>query len=478
MKNKPSILWIQPYDRPWYDPGEWLVKNRNKAAIPRSLMEICSLISQEYECHFLDLNLEIKRGETLQKSVTLGLNIYKPDVILLSMPTFVHGKQIKEIIDVIRQELPNCKIILGGSAISLIKDLPCKWWGINVCYNGFGSEINELIYDVLQGTYYKHFVSGKNEIISFNPQKLYTLNERISFDNFLKRYQEVSLSPIGIIEMSRGCMFQCSYCALNQSNYGFHIRSTESVLAEIDYLLTHGVRDFHLIDPTFGIDHNTAENFLNQLALRKETYSEMRIEMLTRPEYINQTFAKKLFQAGVWRCGIGMETMDDDMLKSVAKTLQPKKVHNAVNILSNAGIQIKLFHILFPSNLSISTIEFLLELCDRNIDFVIQSSFMRNLTHSLSSTDFLSHDHTVFGTEDTEEQLQEMLLTNIAFPSMDVALQPDIVLRQDIKKKLTEGKSLKEFFTKEGNMIAINCSDGSYHLEPQNDRSIFSCFHN
>jgi hypothetical protein len=200
--------------------------------------------------------------------------------------------------------------------------------------------------------------------------------------------------------------------------------------------------------------------------------------MLTRPEYINQALSEKLSQAGVWRCGVGMETMDDAMLKSVSKTLQPKKVHNAVNILSNSGIQIKLFHIVFPSNLSVSTIEFLLELCDRNVDFVIQSSFMRNLAHPLSSIDFLSHDHTVFGNEDTEEQLQEMLLTNIAFPSMDVGLEPDTVLRQDIKKKLTEGKSLKELFTKEGNMIAINCSDGSYYLEPQNDRSIFSCFHN
>lgn len=143
-----------------------------------------------------------------------------------------------------------------------------------------------------------------------------------------------------------------------------------------------------------------------------------------------------------------METMEEHELGGVHKTLCPNKTEQAVCRLAERGIETKLFHIVFPNKFSRATLAFFLKLSQNGIPFIVQTSFLRELPNRLSVHPFVTQDQTVYVPgKDTPEQLLEWMLSNAAFPSMDIGVRGDLVLQDRIRVAMKKDKPLESLFS-------------------------------
>lgn len=486
-----KILYIQPWDRPWTDSS--YISRRSSMYLSRSQFEVGWQIPAEFGLRFLDLNLALKEGKSIRTAVITELHKSKPDFVLVSWSTYVLGDQVRSIIETVRSECPKIRIIVGGAVLSLIHQKPlCEWPAVSACYNGYGLEIPEILSSLansekgseIPGLYTRYsgngFTAGKPVLVSDYPaEEFYTSRGRLNFEEYVSRCHSVGLMPLGLIEMSRGCRFRCEYCAINYNRIGFHLRSVKTVVQESRFLAMNGIVQQQLIDPTLGLDPVATTKLLHGLSEVAHEFPALSLEVLTRPEFVTDKFAELLRSAGVKRCALGMETMDQSELARVRKTLRISMTSKAVYKLAERGIEVKLFHIMFPKRYSWSTVRFLSELQQQGVKFVVQSSFLRPLAHPESGSDYLSYDHTVFvPTYDSLEQLKEWLVVNLAFPSMDVGLEGNPDLQELVAKAASAQDLLNRFEIRRGSFLEVwlTANGRSYgYVHPQRPRAVADC---
>ncbi len=140
------------------------------------------------------------------------------------------------------------------------------------------------------------------------------------------------------IMTSKGCPFQCAYCACRYLNPQFVQRDPEEVLDEI--LAWHtdfGVRDFAFYDDALLINAEThagvlLEKLLNMgLDLRFHTPNAMHVKNIT-PE-----IARLLYQTGFRTIRLGLETLDMAFHRNFDHKMQEGDFENAVRNLRTAG---------------------------------------------------------------------------------------------------------------------------------------------
>lgn len=451
------ILFIQPYDFPNFQ-GE---KKRKRFFISRSQFEVGYQVPPEHDFFVLDVNLSFRQNRSVFESIKHAVCSFDPQVIFVTYPSFPQGNQIKLILRCL-SKIGNTPVVVGGDAISLIEEAPLRWWpdcNIACCYKGFGSEVSAIIQNVTGGDVQEvpglYWADGKsaqnislreNLIDFYNPNDLYSAKGRLNFQGYLSSIKRYGLNPCAIVELTRGCLHRCSFCAINRKNYGFFSRSFEVVANEIEYLASLGVISFRFADPTFGLEKEKTSNLLEAMISTRNRYPRIKFEVTTRADAITRNNAQLFRKAGITRCDLGMETMSEKELASFHKDVKRETLQRAVGLLSQAGVEIKLFHITIPGRISNSTIEFLLKLSDDNAPFLVQSAYLRNIPHAEISPHFLSQDQKVFCKEsDSIEQIMEWILVNLAFRSTNTLFH-EPSLRDKLHDALSRGVDLKEFF--------------------------------
>ena len=141
-----DILFIQPWDRPWDDRAS--VIRRRRMAISRAQFEVGLQVPDAYSFACLDLNLALRSndGTCIEDLVGSALAAYHPAVILCSWPAFVLGGQMKRILSAIVRSGQRPQVVLGGSAVGLVHDLPMRWWPtLTCCSNGYGGELPDIL---------------------------------------------------------------------------------------------------------------------------------------------------------------------------------------------------------------------------------------------------------------------------------------------------------------------------------------------
>lgn len=460
------ILFIQPFDRPWmnYEFSAF----RKKLQIPRAVFEVGQRIPAKYSVDFLDVNLRAKQQPnwTIQKIVVDAMKNFQPDLILLAFPTYAQGAQVEQIILMAKEINPAVKIILGGATLNLIEDAPKKRWGwpVDACYWGNGTGISQLIEDVLVAELGCSLMKSDPVgplVDDYSPENFYTIGGRFDFDGYLMEIKNAGLLPRAIVEMIRGCNSSCNYCAFGLMSFARKSRKSLTVLQEICYLAQKGIDYILIIDPTFGMMGEATEELLQGMTVLHTEQPGIQFDVMTCPEYVKPVFAEKLKASGVVLCGIGMETMSQAGLDLLSKSSKPTKVYEAVLNLAKAGIRVRLFHMLLPGKFLQETIEFLLELTNLNIDFVVQSSFLRPLPDPKSQEPFWMQDRTIFNPKgDTVEQVMEYLLANLVFPSIDLPFN-DLNLRKIIGEAIVDKRDLRTLFSQseEGGKIILKIGD-------------------
>jgi len=154
------------------------------------------------------------------------------------------------------------------------------------------------------------------------------------------------------IMTSRGCPYQCVFCA-NKAFWKrvFRLRNSSDVVDEIeDVIITYGIKAFDFWDDTFSVNHKHVELICNEIIKREldiKWYARMRVNT------VNYQMLKNMKKAGCVSVSFGVESGSPRVLKAINKNITLNQVRKATKLSSKLGFNIKLF---FMHNLPTETI--------------------------------------------------------------------------------------------------------------------------
>ena len=201
----------------------------------------------------------------VRETVERLLAEYEPDVVGLSVMTF-QRKTAKGIIDLVRTLRPSARVVVGGYDPSLAPEAYTEDpdGGIDFIVRGEGEiTFRELLraletqrgYDHIAGLSYRwadgfrhnpaRRVSGLDDGEIRPPRR----DARVLGGYTLLGRQ------VDVIETSRGCTFDCSFCSIiEMRGRNFHTYSFERVLADIRDARDRGARSLFIVDDNITLN--------------------------------------------------------------------------------------------------------------------------------------------------------------------------------------------------------------------------------
>ena len=166
------------------------------------------------------------------------------------------------------------------------------------------------------------------------PMEQYRAHNWHCFDNIEAR------QPYGVLYTSLGCPYKCTFCCINAifDKPGIRYRSPESVIAEIDFLVTQfGVRNIKVIDELFLINE---KRVLKICDLIIERGYDLNCWVYARIDTVTPAMLGRLKQAGIHWIAYGFESGSKKVLDGVNKAYKVDAVERVVRQTFEEGLYI------------------------------------------------------------------------------------------------------------------------------------------
>lgn len=273
-----------------------------------------------------------------------------PDLIALTgkSPFFHLSVRFAQGIKAINPFIP---IVVGGQHITIMKEKafePCFDYGVvGECEDTFPVFLEKLpcslVVSDVPGMLYRdpitkeaqytgdHFYKRDldnlpwpaRHLLPYKKYRMGTMHGRLNFTS---------------IQTVRGCPWKCIFCAsdaLKTTNIGK--RSPKSVVAEMQYVIkTLGVRHFMIVDDVLTLDKPHIMEICDQILSQG---LKITFEGSTRANLVTDEIVSKLKSAGLIRMSFGLETVDDEMRKTMNKKVPLEYYTKANEILDKYGIE-------------------------------------------------------------------------------------------------------------------------------------------
>jgi radical SAM superfamily enzyme YgiQ (UPF0313 family) len=136
---------------------------------------------------------------------------------------------------------------------------------------------------------------------------------------------------------SRGCPFQCNWCAKPISGNRFQLRAAEAVATELHELKTRfGVEHIWFGDDIFALDRRWVEAFAHAVEALGEP---LPFKIQSRADLLSEATVAALKRAGCAEVWMGVESGSEKVLAAMSKRLSVAAVHEARKHLAEAGIR-------------------------------------------------------------------------------------------------------------------------------------------
>lgn len=162
---------------------------------------------------------------------------------------------------------------------------------------------------------------------------------KIDFSNYRL---PVKGRPFSLISFSRGCPYECRFCATHVYNgKKLRKRSIESLIQEIKFNLSLGIKDFLFWTELMTADKIYLNEFLDAI-LHERLESKISWVCNSRADISDIDLFRKMKEAGCWQIAFGFEFGDDRILKLVQKgpKASVSQGREAAECAARAGIAI------------------------------------------------------------------------------------------------------------------------------------------
>lgn len=152
-----------------------------------------------------------------------------------------------------------------------------------------------------------------------------------------------------IMITSRGCPYNCAFC-MQVLGHNIRRRSADNVCAELEHAInTYGAQVVDFADEIFLFNGQETQDLL-KLMIEKGLAKKIKWSGLVRANFVNRELIALAKESGCFHLEMGVESGDDEILKSINKGITVAQVKKAVKIIKKAGITLTTYYILGHPN--------------------------------------------------------------------------------------------------------------------------------
>lgn len=239
---------------------------------------------------------------------------------------------VKKIIDYIKKNYHNSRIVIGGAHPSGVPGFTLKDSNVDTVVVGEGEDIfSDIVTTFASGSVPEKIVFGKGR----KDIDSYALPARDSVD--MSSYSRRLMGrPVVSLLSSRGCAHHCIHCnsvVMGGGNRHVRYRSPDNIITEIQTL-----RDkFSFF--RFNDDHFTGNPNLENLLMKLKDF-DIKFRVFARVEDLNDKTCGLLKDAGCIHVSIGLESLNYENLRILGKKRQAGKEKN-VKIARDHGLVVR-----------------------------------------------------------------------------------------------------------------------------------------
>ncbi len=270
--------------------------------------------------HARPLLLECEIKQTPQAIFT---KIAQLEPSILAISVYIWNRQlVDQIVPLVRENLPQTKIILGGPEItydtqsSLANEADCVICG----------EAEEILPKICE-----NIANGKPvaHIQHATPPNL----AKLAFPT--EAYTDQDLLHRNIyIETSRGCPCACSFC-LSSLTCGVRYYPLDTVLAHLEKLYRRGARHFRFVDRSFNLAGKRAVQILQFFEQKRRDDLFIHLEVV--PEFLFQNLRDLMvrFPPGSLHIETGIQSLSPEVLQRINRPANPEAALEGIHWLTH-----------------------------------------------------------------------------------------------------------------------------------------------
>lgn len=213
---------------------------------------------------------------------------------------------VKEVIEDLRKFWPNSKIILGGNYVTLCPD-HAKTLGVNFLVEGINLE---------------------------------PLWKYLNITPDLKQpalWETYPIPNTGVLKLTQGCPFNCTYCSVPKIYQEFVPRSLERSLAELELLKKLGAENIAFYDDALIFDSQKVFIPFLEEVLKRDIKVNFHTPNALNARFITKDLAALMVRAGFKTFYLGFESTSIDWQKQTGSKVFSEELAQAVRNLLTAG---------------------------------------------------------------------------------------------------------------------------------------------
>lgn len=288
---------------------------------PLGIMYLASFLKQYYiNVQCLDFGI----GHTL--------DMVEADIVGISITT----PQRAEAFTIAEALRGMGKTLIAGGPHATHMPQECKDHGFHYVIKGEGEvELTQLLGDLLmdyswRGPTKLDMVTGPEHIDGYP----FPDREALPVKDYV---YEIDGKRATVLMTSRGCPFDCSYCA--RITKTFRAQSSKRTIREIEFINTkYGFEAFMIFDDVFIAKKKRLREMADHLSAHNFTF-----RCFGRTDLITEDVCKQLKKMGVVEVGLGVESGSDAVLSKNMKGSTVEMNTRAVWMLHDHGIRAKAF---------------------------------------------------------------------------------------------------------------------------------------
>ena len=320
--------------------SKYFAKTSGGTYIPYNLALLAAITEKAgHEAKIIDGELEkISLEEIVKRSVE-----YNPDIVVLTGMTPFYNIAV-ECAGLLKEKNLKASICVGGPHTTIMQE------------KAFNKEFDFGFVGDGEESWMK-FLDAKESKINFNevPGLMYRENgtvKKVKRAHATKNLDEYPMAAYHLLKMGdykigtlngrlpftsimtfRGCPWKCIFCASDALDTTRILkRSIKSVVDEMQHIVEkYNVRHFMVLDDVLTLVRKRTVEFCNEIINRKLNIT---FEGSTRANLLDEELVALMKKAGLSRLSFGLETVDEDMRKTMNKKV-PLEAYTQSNALLN-----------------------------------------------------------------------------------------------------------------------------------------------